>query len=76
METSLFSSAAVDNSMKEVNAQTDIPESLVKAYTNMMARGLRVREVLDGDYQKVKGTGKFEHLDKLDKGQLPPGSGK
>jgi len=36
--------------MKDVNAEQDIPDSLLNAYYNMLARGIRVRESLDDDF--------------------------
>jgi hypothetical protein len=36
--------------MKAMSADQDIPESLLNAYYNMLARGIRVRESLDDDY--------------------------
>ena len=53
--------------MKHFNSETDIPESLQNAYYKMLEKGVRVRTALDEDYAKVKDTGRFESLDKLQK---------
>lgn len=50
METDLFASNAVDNTVKGIDAKGEIPPSLLKAYYGMLAKGLRVRESLDDDY--------------------------
>jgi hypothetical protein len=42
-----------------------MPESLVQAYYEMVLEDLRERLQKDPDYQRKKGDGQFESLDKL-----------
>ena len=67
VDTNLYSSVTIDASMKAINPETDIPDSLIKAYYTMLQNGVKVRTSIDVDYEKVKGSGRFEHLDKMDK---------
>jgi hypothetical protein len=59
VDTNLYSSVTIDQSMKAINPDTDIPDSLIKAYYTMLQNGVKVRTTLDGDYDQVKGTGRF-----------------
>jgi len=60
-----FPSKHVDEEMKKIDAVADIPDSLKAAYFEMQRCAVKVRISQDGDYQKLKGSGLFEHLDKL-----------
>jgi len=51
--------------LKKVNAESDIPVELQKAYYDMLQAGIKARLCSDKDYQKLKGTKKFEFLDQL-----------
>ena len=65
LDTQRFKSAVVDEELKKVGAETDIPAELQKAYYDMLKAGIKARLCSDKDYQTLKGTGRFEHLDKL-----------
>jgi len=67
VDTNLYSSVTIDASMKEINAETDIPDSLIKAYYDMLKCGVRVRTTIDTDYDQVRGIGRFQNLDEMDK---------
>jgi hypothetical protein len=45
--TNIFASTDVDASMKKINAEVDFPESLTKAYQNMLTKGVRTRTAMD-----------------------------
>ena len=60
-----FKSAVVDSEMKKIDPESDFPEELLQAYFDMMRAGIKARLVEDKDYKTCKGTGRFEHLDKL-----------
>ena len=65
IDTQRFKSAVVDDELKKVNAETDIPAELQKAYYDMLQAGIKARLCSDKDYQKLKGTKRFEYLDQL-----------
>jgi len=51
--------------MKKIDAVADIPDALRAAYFEMQRCAVKARISQDGDYKKLKGSGLFEHLDKL-----------
>ena len=65
IDSQRFKSAVVDEELKKVDANVDIPAELQKAYYDMMKAGIKARLASDKDYQKLKGTNKFQSLDKL-----------
>ena len=60
-----FPSKVIDEEMKKIDAVTDIPDALRAAYFEMQRCAVKARISQDGDYKKLKGSGLFEHLDKL-----------
>jgi len=65
IECGVFTSKLVDEQMKKIDAVADIPDGLKDAYFEMQRCAVKARISQDGDYQKLKGSGLFEHLDKL-----------
>ena len=63
IDTQRFKSAVVDEEVKKVNAEVDIPAELQKAYYDMLRAGIKARLCSDKDYQKLKSTHRFDHLD-------------
>ena len=60
-----YKAAVIDTEMKKINAETDLPESLRKAYFDMLVAGVKSRLASDQDYKSLKGSGRFKHLDQL-----------
>lgn len=65
IDVGTFPSKVVDEEMKKIDAVNDIPDSLKQAYFEMQRCAVKARISQDGDYRKLKGSGLFEHLDKL-----------
>lgn len=65
IDTQRFKSAIVDTEIKKVDAEIDIPAELQQAYYDMLRAGVKARLCSDKDYQKLKGTNRFEYLDQL-----------
>ena len=65
IDTQRFKSAIVDSELKKVDAEIDIPAELQQAYYDMFRAGVKARLCSDKDYQKLKGTNRFEYLDQL-----------
>ena len=65
IDSQRFKSAVVDEELKKVDAKVDIPPELKKAYFDMMKAGIKARLASDKDYQKLKGSDRFQSLDKL-----------
>ena len=63
IDTQRFKSAVVDQELKSIDAEVGIPDELIEAYYDMLKAGIKARLCSDKDYQKLKGTRKFEHLD-------------
>jgi len=55
----------IDSEMKAVDPETDIPESLRKAYFELLRAGLQSRLAADDDYKLIKGSGKTPFLDRI-----------
>ena len=62
MDSGRYKSATVDAEMKKIEPE-EIPVELRQAYFDMLKAGIKARLVDDKDYAKLKGTGRFEHLD-------------
>jgi hypothetical protein len=58
-----YQSAVVDQEMKKIKAESDIPKELLSAYYAMLKAGIKTRLCEDKDYKKLKGTGRFQNLD-------------
>jgi len=54
LDTGHFQSAIVDQEMKKIDAETDIPEPLKKAYFAMVKAGIKSRLANDNDYKHLK----------------------
>ena len=65
MDCGRYKSAVVDKEMKKIDASSDIPEELVEMYFDMVRQGMKARLAADGDYQAVKGSGRYSNLDQL-----------
>ena len=51
LDTGLFKSGVLDEEMKKIDAETDIPEPLKKAYFEMVRAGIKSRLANDNDYK-------------------------
>ena len=62
-----FKSAQVDEWMKQIDAEADIPEPLKKAYFKMVKAGIKSRLAHDNDYKQIKESSgsRYEHLNGL-----------
>ena len=58
-----YKALAVDDEMKQVNAETDIPEPLRNAYFDLLKAAVKTRLNADDDYKQIKGSGKTPNLD-------------
>ena len=67
LDTGRFQSAIVDQEMKKIEAERDIPETLRQAYFNMIKAGMKSRLVNDNDYKQLKDTSgsRYEFLNLL-----------
>jgi len=67
LDTGRFQSSAVDEEMKKIKAEDDIPEPLKKAFFNMVKAGIKSRLACDNDYKELreKSGNRYEHLNGL-----------
>lgn len=65
IQTGRLPTNQVNESMKQINPESDIPDSLKQAFYAMMKAGVQSRIGQDADYQNLKGSGRFSALDKL-----------
>ena len=64
LDTGRYQSGVVDQQMKQINAETDIPDDLKKAYFKMVKAGIKSRLANDNDYKQLmaKQSDRFPHL--------------
>lgn len=60
-----YKAAVIDNEMKNIDAETGIPEALRQAYFDLVKAGVKTRLASDDDYKRIKGSGKTAYLDQL-----------
>ena len=60
-----YKALVVEDEMKKINAEVDIPESLRNAYFELLKAGVKSRLAVDEDYKVIKGTTRTPFLDKL-----------
>ena len=54
LDTGRFPSGIVDQELKKIDAEADIPEPLKQAYFEMVKAGIKSRLINDSDYQAIK----------------------
>ena len=67
LDTGLFKSGVLDEEMKKIDAETDIPEPLKKAYFEMVRAGIKSRLANDNDYKQLKAINgkRYEYLGQI-----------
>ena len=67
LDTGRFQSSVVDQEMKKIDAEADIPDALKKAYFKMLKSGIKCRLLNDTDYkqQVAKHSTRYEYLSQL-----------
>ena len=67
LDTGRYQSGIVDQQMKLIDAESDIPEALKKAYFQMVKAGVKSRLANDNDYKelKKKQPGRFPNLGQI-----------
>lgn len=60
-----YKALVIEDEMKKIDAETDIPESLRNAYFALLKAGVKSRLAADEDYKVIKGTERTTFLDKL-----------
>ena len=63
IDASIMPTNAVDQKMKQVDADNDIPAELRAAFYNMLKEGIKGRVAHDSDYKR--NSGKYDHLDRV-----------
>ncbi len=51
LDTGRYQSGVVDQQMKQIDAEADIPDALKKAYFKMVKAGIKSRLANDNDYK-------------------------
>ena len=64
LDSGLYKSGVVDQNLKTVDAESDIPDELKKAYFRMVKAGMKTRLANDNDWQemKTKAASRYEYL--------------
>ena len=67
LDTGMFQSAVVDDNMKKIDAETNIPQPLKDAFFQMVKAGIKSRLTNDSDYRELhaKNPSRFEYLSNL-----------
>ena len=60
-----YKSVTVDQELKQVDPENDLPEELKQAYVEMLRTGIKARLIEDQDYQALKDSGRYEFLRRL-----------
>ena len=53
LDSGLFQSSVIDQEMKKIDAEADIPAPLKEAYFNMIKAGIKSRLANDNDYKQI-----------------------
>ena len=64
LDSGLFQSGIIDQEMKKIDAEADIPEPLKQAYFKMIRAGIKSRLANDNDFKQIvkKTPNRFEYL--------------
>jgi len=67
LDTGLYQSGVIDQEMKKIDAEADIPEPLKLAYFAMVRAGIKSRLANDTDYKqlKAKDSSRYEYLGQI-----------